>query len=280
MEWHTYCLSPPLTEIPEGNWFCRDCIAQGKTFEDGDEDEGDDNDENEDFDGKNTGFMFASDSGYTSSISAMPEEMPVVRRPGRPKGSVGKKRAELLQAFYGGNQSAMQAALKARKKLPLLEKKKNKMAATSSYDILPVAQQVFVSEPVGVETACDIAVRSARRVLYQHELKNLASFRQWAPIHDLKDALEAFKSERSKLLKRLEGGDGPFYEEVDPIDIDLLEFSPEKDDIIKEEDLDGPLDDASFDLSKSDFGNDVDDDDILGIQDDLEDDAGDDGDDE
>ena len=92
-------------------------------------------------------------------------------------------------------------------------------------------------------------------------------------IHDLKNALETFKAERSNLLKRFVGRNDPFYEEVDPIDIDLLEFSPGKDDLIKVEDLDGPLDDGSFDLSKSDFDNDIDDDDILGIQDDLEDDV-------
>ena len=24
-EWHTYCLLPPLTEIPEGTWYCATC---------------------------------------------------------------------------------------------------------------------------------------------------------------------------------------------------------------------------------------------------------------
>ena len=26
-EYHTYCLSPPLARIPEGNWYCPSCVA-------------------------------------------------------------------------------------------------------------------------------------------------------------------------------------------------------------------------------------------------------------
>ena len=31
--WHTYCLDPPLEEVPEGSWLCPDCIRCGVTFE-------------------------------------------------------------------------------------------------------------------------------------------------------------------------------------------------------------------------------------------------------
>lgn len=31
--WHTYCLTPPLDEVPEGAWLCPDCIAAGMTLE-------------------------------------------------------------------------------------------------------------------------------------------------------------------------------------------------------------------------------------------------------
>lgn len=27
-EYHTYCLCPPLTRIPEGNWYCPSCVAR------------------------------------------------------------------------------------------------------------------------------------------------------------------------------------------------------------------------------------------------------------
>ena len=27
--WHTYCLSPPLASVPQGDWLCKDCIAAG-----------------------------------------------------------------------------------------------------------------------------------------------------------------------------------------------------------------------------------------------------------
>ena len=31
--WHTYCLEPPLEDVPEGRWLCPDCIAAGMTLE-------------------------------------------------------------------------------------------------------------------------------------------------------------------------------------------------------------------------------------------------------
>lgn len=33
-EYHTYCLNPPLTNVPEGNWFCPQCVALDKGFPD------------------------------------------------------------------------------------------------------------------------------------------------------------------------------------------------------------------------------------------------------
>jgi hypothetical protein len=32
--WHTFCLDPPLTAVPEGDWLCPACIAAGMTFAD------------------------------------------------------------------------------------------------------------------------------------------------------------------------------------------------------------------------------------------------------
>jgi hypothetical protein len=31
--WHTFCLSPPLDEVPEGDWLCPDCVSHGMTLE-------------------------------------------------------------------------------------------------------------------------------------------------------------------------------------------------------------------------------------------------------
>lgn len=33
-EYHTYCLNPPLDKVPEGNWFCPECVAVAKGFPD------------------------------------------------------------------------------------------------------------------------------------------------------------------------------------------------------------------------------------------------------
>lgn len=31
-EYHTYCLNPPLEKVPEGTWFCPECVALEKGF--------------------------------------------------------------------------------------------------------------------------------------------------------------------------------------------------------------------------------------------------------
>ena len=31
--YHTYCLNPPLDEVPEGNWICPECVQSGVTLE-------------------------------------------------------------------------------------------------------------------------------------------------------------------------------------------------------------------------------------------------------
>jgi hypothetical protein len=31
--WHTYCLSPPLDEVPDGKWICPDCTTHGVTLD-------------------------------------------------------------------------------------------------------------------------------------------------------------------------------------------------------------------------------------------------------
>lgn len=31
-EYHTYCLNPPLEKVPEGTWFCPECVALDKGF--------------------------------------------------------------------------------------------------------------------------------------------------------------------------------------------------------------------------------------------------------
>ena len=33
-EYHTYCLNPPLENVPEGSWFCPECVALDKGFPD------------------------------------------------------------------------------------------------------------------------------------------------------------------------------------------------------------------------------------------------------
>lgn len=33
-EYHTYCLNPPLEKVPDGNWFCPECLALDKGFPD------------------------------------------------------------------------------------------------------------------------------------------------------------------------------------------------------------------------------------------------------
>lgn len=36
-EYHTYCLNPPLSRIPDGNWYCPSCVAGRRITLDGSE---------------------------------------------------------------------------------------------------------------------------------------------------------------------------------------------------------------------------------------------------
>lgn len=36
-EYHTYCLSPPLPRIPQGNWYCPSCVASKHNVQDASE---------------------------------------------------------------------------------------------------------------------------------------------------------------------------------------------------------------------------------------------------
>lgn len=241
-EWHTYCLAPPLDTIPEGHWFCLSCIKQGKDkdIEDNEqvEDEDDERDDDEvnqdeDDDGDeetkeidDEGMFFyyddeeedGNDEEYEeynfkpkkshkkqSHFYSVENDAPV-RRPGRPKGSVGKKRAEMLHSVYGGDSQAMQAALRARKKTPGSGKKKRKRKRgdyDGEYDNT-TGMGTVINEPVGVEGAWAIALRSSRRCLLPSELFILESYREWAPVGDLKQTLEVFKAQKALLQLRLE----------------------------------------------------------------------------
>lgn len=33
-EYHTYCLNPPLTKIPAGNWYCPSCVVHENNLQD------------------------------------------------------------------------------------------------------------------------------------------------------------------------------------------------------------------------------------------------------
>ena len=207
-EWHTYCLSPPLESIPDGHWFCCSCIKLGKDKEIVEEEQKQDE--------ENAVVVMSDENGDDNrhkknskkSIPVPMEEEPVVRRPGRPKGSVGKKRAELLHTVFGGDSRAMQLALRARKKLPG-KKSRRRRGKGSGYDYegnaesdAPRAPTIVITEPVGIEGTCAIAARASRRLLLPSEVLSLESFREWAPLADLKQALEAFKSQKALLTKR------------------------------------------------------------------------------
>ena len=32
--WHLFCLDPPLSEVPEGDWYCPKCDKKGTEMED------------------------------------------------------------------------------------------------------------------------------------------------------------------------------------------------------------------------------------------------------
>jgi CO dehydrogenase/acetyl-CoA synthase gamma subunit (corrinoid Fe-S protein) len=198
------------------------------------------------------GSTRAAGTSPSANLDLSLEEAPVVRRPGRPKGSVGKKRAENLHSFLSGAQGLSSAAKSSRKKALLPDKKKFKNTGFDIYEnSLPMAPVVF-DEPAGIDTACDIAVRATKRLLYQCELQNLATFREWASIQDMKVVLDAFKTQKSQLLKRLSGNNTTQIvdSEGDILDFDLVDFEENGADSNREakSDFSDELADSSFEI--------------------------------
>ena len=260
-EWHIYCLDPPLESIPDGHWFCKGCIASGKDKEVLEEEEQDRLAEEAlakaqaEFDAivameaAATGIMHHVDAemggskkrGRKSSSGAYipqqaapvtalgQEEAPVVRRPGRPKGSVGKKRAEMLNASYGNN---MQASIRMKKKENIhistqTNKGKRRQGALGDWDRVHCDTEIFsdgptaIKEAIGLDFAKAVANRAARRLLLPVELASMENFRAWAPICDLRETLALFQQKRDLLVRHISGdamNEGYFPETSDSTD--------------------------------------------------------------
>ena len=223
-----------MYEIPDGYWFCKTCIKEGKdeSFkaeldEDLLDNKGSTSNENsfyyndEDLDFSDDPFDMNDDelivfpqkakktgtgshkSNTHAHFPGSSQNPPALRRPGRPKGSIGKKRAEILHSIYGNNPKSYQVDIKPKKvnpgpKIIKWEEKTNPSAADPEKVV-----NVINTEAVGVESACSIATRAGKRALHPSELANLEVFRAWAPMVDLEQALEAFKTQKALLAKRL-----------------------------------------------------------------------------
>ena len=261
-EWHLYCLDPPLESIPEGHWFCKGCIKSGRDKEVLEEEEQDrladealeraqaeidaaeaaeDAAMRDMLDEADLGG--AKKKGRKSSGAYMPqqlapavllgggqEEAPVARRPGRPKGSVGKKKADLLNASCGGN---MQTAIRVRKRetLPHISTqtsrgKKRRSVVGEWESSLSQAEMSFdgpiaIKDAIGLDFSKLVANRAARRLLLPIELVSMEKFRAWAPICDLREALATFQQKKEMLMRYISGdamNEGYFPETSDSTD--------------------------------------------------------------
>jgi hypothetical protein len=221
-----------LHEIPDGYWFCKSCIKEGKDesfkAEHGEDldNKGSTSNENyfeyndEDLDFSDDPFDMndeelivfpqkakkAAAGSHKSNAAHFPGSMPnlpALRRPGRPKGSIGKKRAEILHSIYGNNPKSYQVDIKPKKVNPgpkiIKWEEQINPSATDPEKVVNVVN----TEAVGVESACSIAIRAGKRALHPSELTNLELFRTWGPMVDLEQALEAFKTQKALLAKRL-----------------------------------------------------------------------------
>ena len=244
-EWHIYCLNPPLESIPEGHFFCQQCIKSGKDKEVLAEEEEDRLAEEAltkaqaELDATTAAQQFTMGDMHGDSDKAEPKkrgrksssgdkipqqeltqsvllggqsEAPVVRRPGRPKGSVGKKRAEMLNATYGSN---MQTSIQMKKRENLLSTQTNRgkrrrsavgaWERTLSEAEIPPDGPTAIKEAIGLDFAKAVASRAARRALLPVELVSMEKFRAWAPICDLREALALFQQKKDLLMRHISG---------------------------------------------------------------------------
>lgn len=187
-ETHTYCLNPPLSTIPEEDWYCKRCTDMGHNI----------------LHKQNGGGVCGSGCGgsyenmnmdVTRRGNQQPDLAPGRRR-GRPPGSGKRVNAE-DDTFLTGASPIMPLAI-----FPDVKRSTsfhNRGAEAGG------AAPAKAIEPAGIDNALSIISNCGSRELTSAELAVLSQLREWAPISDLEAALEALTTQRDILFTTISG---------------------------------------------------------------------------
>lgn len=217
---HTYCLNPPLSAIPEENWYCAPCIRLGKSIvgkaEDADGDEsitgsmdydgdmGDHDEPYNELDEKRSDLRRrGSDSSFSGGRSFDNSSSVPGKRRGRPPGS-GKRLKD--SGDRGGCSGSGEEGLFVAGSpiMPVIIS--DDLKRSGSISSLPKDEAVTVPstvEAAGIDGALAIISRLGKRELSKTESSLLEQLRAWAPKQDLEAALEALTLQRDALLSKI-----------------------------------------------------------------------------
>jgi len=166
-ESHTYCLNPPLLEIPSSNWFCAPCIKSG--------------------------FHVDVGSGYGDDDLSVGGGGGVGGEDGRVGGGTGKKdtRKKLGGLAHG----------RGRGRPPGTGKKSKDSISGTHTDSLPGAYADGTVEAVGVDAVLAIVntTRKQQREMGKTQLLLLDQLREWAPLGDLNLVLSSLIAAKEQM---------------------------------------------------------------------------------
>lgn len=179
-ETHTYCLSPPLSTIPEDDWYCTPCTRLGLHIF---------REQNGRVGGGGSGSSYeVRDSGYEVRDSQQPESVPGSRRRGRPPGS-GKRVHVEDGTFVTGGSPIMPMTI-------FPDVKKSTASLHRGEEAGGGAVSATAILPAGIDSALSIIRQCATRGLGSAELAVLSQLREWAPLADLELAFQALSEQR------------------------------------------------------------------------------------
>ena len=222
-EWHTQCLSPPLSDVPGTSWFCGRCVKKGKNT----------------ITTKSRSSSGSDIFDQKKSAGGRPKILIPGRGRGRPPGS-NKKVKDSAASSDGESVSAssdpITTTVKERTpksaKVAIVNTNTNANAPSAAVISFPVSlAQAMVEEvpklgAVGIDTALSIISDQAKSNFHSTERDLLNQLRIWGPVGDLEQAKNSLAAQREAVYHKILLFDptfsSPFMENEYDVETDAL----------------------------------------------------------